>query len=73
VAQNALSLQMASYLEGEAIVVPIHPGWVTTDLGGASAPIEPPESARGLADQIERITAADNGVFIDWRGEKLRW
>jgi NAD(P)-dependent dehydrogenase (short-subunit alcohol dehydrogenase family) len=73
VAQNALSLQMASYLEGEAIVVPIHPGWVATDLAGPGAPILAPESARGLADQIERITAADSGVFIDWRGHKLDW
>lgn len=72
-AQNALSLQMAGALDGEAIVVPLHPGWVTTDLGGASAPIAPPESARGIADQIERITAADNGIFIDWRGKRLNW
>lgn len=72
-AQNALSIQMASNLEGRAIVIPIHPGWVVTDMGGSNAPLSPTESARGILDRVEQATEQDSGRFVDYTGKQLDW
>lgn len=73
VAQNAISLQMAENLSGKAIVIPMHPGWVATDMGGSSAPVSPQESARGILDVAQKAKPANNGHFVDFRGKELPW
>jgi NAD(P)-dependent dehydrogenase (short-subunit alcohol dehydrogenase family) len=65
-----LGLNLAAGLKGKGIAVGIyHPGWVSSDMGGASAPVTPADSAAGLADRIDRLSLATTGVFEDYRGQ----
>jgi NAD(P)-dependent dehydrogenase (short-subunit alcohol dehydrogenase family) len=50
-----------------------HPGWVQTDMGGASASITPTESASGLIKLIDGLTDSDNGKFYRWDGSEHPW
>ena len=50
----------------------IHPGWVRTEMGGKSAPLDVATSVRGMAEVIER----DNRpglAYLDYQGQKLPW
>lgn len=51
----------------------LHPGWVKTDMGGEQAPLEAPESVRGMRAVIERATLEDTGAFLDYEGDVLPW
>tara|TARA_E500000318_G_scaffold14854_1_gene14556 strand:- start:125687 stop:126370 length:684 start_codon:yes stop_codon:yes gene_type:complete len=53
--------------------VVIHPGWVQTDMGGSAAPLKPDESTGSIVETIENLSHEDNGRFLDYRGEELRW
>ena len=55
------------------IVALVHPGWVRTDMGGASADISPEESAAGIMAVIDRLTIADAGSFFKWNGDAHAW
>lgn len=72
-AQNALSIQMASNLADRAIILPIHPGWVLTDMGGENAPILPEQSAQGILDYVAKAGEAESGKFVDFTGKELSW
>jgi len=54
-------------------VILFHPGWVSTDMGGAEAPVTPEDSAAGIRAVIARVTPADNGRFFNYDGEELPW
>ena len=56
-----------------AICVALHPGWVKTDMGGPNADMEVEHSARDLRTTLERLTAADNGSFLNHDGQPLSW
>lgn len=65
---------LSNLLRTEGItVITTHPGHVATDMGGASAPVDPLESAEGLANVIEGLTVDDTGHFYDYRGSSLPW
>jgi hypothetical protein len=51
----------------------MHPGWVRTDMGGASAPLAATESVAGVLRVVDALKHADNGRFLDHRGEALAW
>lgn len=55
------------------IVGLLHPGWVRTDMGGASADISPEESASGIWKVIDRLGPEDAGSFYSWTGERHPW
>ncbi|HZM37403.1 MAG TPA: SDR family oxidoreductase [Burkholderiales bacterium] len=55
------------------VVVALHPGWVRTDMGGQSAPLEPAESVRGLRKVIAGLQASDSGRFLDHDGTPIPW
>jgi NAD(P)-dependent dehydrogenase (short-subunit alcohol dehydrogenase family) len=55
------------------IAVVLHPGWVSTDMGGASAPVKPTDSVAGMRKVIAGLTAKDSGGFFAFDGEKLPW
>ncbi len=73
-AQNMLSVQLAHALAPRGIaVLALHPGWVQTDMGGASANVAAADAVRGLLGVIDAATPAQSGSFLDWRGESLPW
>lgn len=53
--------------------VVLHPGWVSTDMGGAQAPVTPPASVAGMAKVIEGLKPADSGGFINYDGARFEW
>ena len=57
----------------DVISVALHPGWVKTDMGGASAPTEIYDSVRGLLTVIHSLTSTDSGRFMDFKGQGISW
>jgi NAD(P)-dependent dehydrogenase (short-subunit alcohol dehydrogenase family) len=51
----------------------LDPGWVSTDMGGAGAPVTPAEAVRPMIDLIDSLTLRQNGRFLTWRGEPQAW
>jgi NAD(P)-dependent dehydrogenase (short-subunit alcohol dehydrogenase family) len=56
-------------------VVILHPGLVGTNPGLMRFPgaLKTADSVSGLMSVIAKLTPADNGRFIDWRGEPMPW
>ena len=64
-----LARNLAADLRSDGITVAaFHPGWVRTDMGGSSASISAAESAEGLVRQIEGLSLANTGAFLNWDG-----
>lgn len=73
-ALNMATRSLAADLRGEGLIaVAISPGWVQTDMGGASAPTQVSESATGLLTVLDRLTPGDSGGFFDFRGKRIDW
>jgi len=73
-AQNMATVLLSHALRTRGIVVvALHPGWVRTDMGGASAPLDPQASAAALLEVIAGLRAEDSGTFLDWQGNTLPW
>jgi len=64
-----LGRNLAADLKSEGIAVGIyHPGWVRSDMGGASASISLDEAAEGLTDRFAALSLATTGCFETWDG-----
>ncbi len=64
-----LGRNLAADLQSRGIAVGIyHPGWVITDMGGASAAITVDEAAAGLIRRFEELDLAATGCFRTWDG-----
>src|SRR5574337_539075 len=63
---KSLSIDLKPH--GIAAVV-LHPGWVKTDMGGANAPLEIPESISGMRAVIAKLGPKDSGRFYDYKGK----
>ena len=73
-ALNAVVKSLALDLADRGIaVVAFQPGWVATDMGGATAPLSPAESVGALRTQIDRLTPADTGRFLNYDGSEIPW
>ncbi len=73
-ALNAWTKSFALDHAGEGFVaLVLHPGWVATDMGGSSAPVQIRESARGLLAVMDSADSGRNGRFFDFAGEELPW
>ena len=73
-ALNKVTCTLALDLKPRAIiVVSVHPGWVSTDMGGSEAPVTPAESAAALAGLFERLKPGDSGRFFNYDGQELPW
>lgn len=72
-ALNSVMKDIALALDGHAVCVSLHPGWVKTDMGGQEADIDVSTSASSLRGVLDRITAADNGAFFNYDGAPLPW
>lgn len=73
-ALNMLSVKSAAGLHDDGIgVVMLHPGWLTTDMGGPHAALDLGETAEVIATTIEGLTIADTGRFVRWDGHDHPW
>ena len=64
-----LGRNLASDLAGEVAVGVYHPGWVQTDMGGASAAITVDQSVAGLVERVEALSFETSGCFETWDGQ----
>jgi len=64
------------------IAFPIHPGFVTTDMGIAGSkafdtsfmvPLTPEQSAKAVFDKVDSATKEDSGRFWVYDGTELAW
>lgn len=72
-ALNSVLKDASLALQGRAVCVVVHPGWVRTDMGGAGADLSPEQSVADLRRTIGRLTDADNGRFLNHDGEPIPW
>ena len=55
------------------IVVALHPGWVRTRMGGASAPVSVEECVTGQQRLLEELKPDHSGRFFNYDGSELPW
>jgi NAD(P)-dependent dehydrogenase (short-subunit alcohol dehydrogenase family) len=71
-----LAVQLHNELSEEGFtVVPIHPGWVATDMGNISGSGGMPvaKSASGILKVIGSLKPSDSATFYNWDGSVLPW
>jgi NAD(P)-dependent dehydrogenase (short-subunit alcohol dehydrogenase family) len=51
----------------------LNPGWVSTDMGGAQAPLTPADSVCALRRLIETLGPAQSGKFLHYDGREYQW
>jgi hypothetical protein len=44
-----------------------------TAFGGKKALIEPADSIAGMINVLDHLASKDNGTYIDFQGNKLKW
>lgn len=65
-----LGRNLSTELKPEGIAVGIyHPGWVSTDMGGATAPTTVDQSADGLLAQFDALDLGTTGCFKTFEGD----
>ena len=73
-ALNMLVKGLAAELAAKGvIVVALSPGWVRTEMGGASAPLAPETSVANLRDVIAGLKQRDSGKFLSHDGSAIPW
>lgn len=72
-ALNSVLKDTAIALQGRAIAVVLHPGWVRTDMGGAGADLDVAASVARLRRTVAALVPADNGGFFDHDATPLPW
>jgi len=72
-AVNSVLKDVAIALEGRALCVAFHPGWVRTEMGGAGADIDASESIAGMRRALAELDDARNGSFLNYDGTPLQW
>lgn len=70
---NAIGKNMAVDFAGEFTVLMLHPGWVRTRLGGASALLDVETSVNSMRRVLSFIRPEDNGRFLRYDGKALPW
>lgn len=63
----------ARHGDGSRTLLAIAPGWVRTDMGGSSAPLDVETSTRGIADVIAARQGKPGLAYLDYRGETVAW
>lgn len=55
------------------ICVALHPGWVQTDMGGATATLTIDRSVPPMVKTIAALKPSDNGRYLQYDGTELPW
>ena len=55
------------------VCMALSPGWVRTDMGGPSAPLDVRDSVAALRRVIAAANRSHNGRFLHYTGEQLEW
>jgi NAD(P)-dependent dehydrogenase (short-subunit alcohol dehydrogenase family) len=72
-AVNSVVKDISFGLQGKAICVAMHPGWVKTDMGGAGADLDVTQSVADMRSTVAGLRAEHNGTFINHDGQALAW
>ncbi len=73
-ALNMATRSLALDLKDRGITaVVLHPGWVKTSMGGASAPLSVEQSVSGLRRVLASLDIARSGRFFAYDGEEIPW
>jgi NAD(P)-dependent dehydrogenase (short-subunit alcohol dehydrogenase family) len=72
-ALNSVLKDASLVLQGRAICVAFHPGWVRTDMGGAGADLPVEHSVADMRRTMSGLKASDNGSFFNHDGAALAW
>ena len=73
-ALNMFTKSLAGELGPEGFIcLALHPGWVATDMGGASAPLTPEQSVSGMRAVIDTLQPDDNGAYRSYEGDAVPW
>jgi NAD(P)-dependent dehydrogenase (short-subunit alcohol dehydrogenase family) len=73
-AANCVMKSMALDLRRRGIIaLPLHPGWVRTDIGGPRGDLDAVTSVAGMRRVIAGLTEASAGRFLQWDGRELPW
>ena len=73
-AVNMAMKGVANGLKDQGVCVAVfHPGWVKTDMGGPNAALEITDSVKQMRAAIDKLSAADNGSFVNYDGSKIAW
>ncbi|RED13931.1 SDR family oxidoreductase [Pontivivens insulae] len=71
-AATNLALSLSDELRERGIAIAAyHPGWVQTDMGGASAAISVEDSAVGLMAEFDALSLSTTGSFRQWNGAEM--
>ncbi|KEO90223.1 hypothetical protein EH31_09035 [Erythrobacter longus] len=70
---KAMQVLATNFASDGITVVPIHPGWVRTDMGGPQAAISPKESAEGIFLLASGLNNEMSGRFWTWAGTEHPW
>jgi NAD(P)-dependent dehydrogenase (short-subunit alcohol dehydrogenase family) len=73
-ALNMVSKILSNDLRDKGItVIALQPGWIKTDMGGVSAPMELEDTISILIELINKVSIDDTGKFLNWDGSEIPW
>jgi len=73
-ALNMGSRILQNSLQGEGFkVIALQPGWFSSDMGGADAPISPAEAAAPIVKLVLNPPRLEGPMFVDSSGAELEW
>ncbi len=72
-ALNTMLRSYAARAGGKRTILAVAPGWVRTDMGGASAPLDVATSVRGMADALAARAGQGGCGYINYQNDTVAW